>query len=158
MENPRYHNEYGWRSSNPGRVLSNALRRFEDRVMQLMVTAGYAETRRTHVNLTRHLDLEGTRITDLAKRAAMTNAAMSELIDQCVVLGLVARAADPKDKRARIVQFTSKGYLWLSAFGRSVNQAEDEMAQLMGVQMMPAVLDSLASYAAGTDKTETEPA
>src|SRR5690606_10359178 len=115
---------YEWRTRNPGRALSNALRRFEDRVMELMSAAGHAHTRRSHVNLTRHLDLDGTRITELARRAAMTNAAMTELIDQCVVLGLVERLADPADKRVRIVRFTDTGLAWLEAFGQSVAQAQ----------------------------------
>src|SRR5437868_4465097 len=95
--------DYLWRASNAGRALSNALRRFEERVLGLMGEDGFQETRRSHVNLTRHLDLEGTRITELARRAAMTNAAMTELIDQCELLGLVERMQDPSDGRARIV-------------------------------------------------------
>lgn len=62
------------------------LRRFEDRVMELLREAGHAQTQRSHVNLTRHLDLEGMRITEIACQAAMTNAAMTELIDQCETL------------------------------------------------------------------------
>ena len=72
----------GWRLGNAGRVLSDAVTRFEARVLDLMVLSGHAGTRLPHVNLTRHLDLDGTRITELARRARMTNAAMTELIDQ----------------------------------------------------------------------------
>jgi len=151
MDNPESPGDYGWRTYNPGRLMSNALRHFEDRVLALMVEAGYAETRRTHVNLTRHLDLDGTRITDLAKRAGMTNAAMSELIDQCVALGLVERAADPVDKRARIVRFTGKGLGWLTAFGKAVKQAEDEMAQRVGNDVLPGMLNALSAYVGKTD-------
>lgn len=152
MENPEFPDDYGWRTYNPGRLMSNALRHFEDRVLALMAETGYAETRRTHVNLTRHLDLEGTRITDLAKRAGMTNAAMSELIDQCVVLGLVERVADPVDKRARIVQFTKKGLCWLRAFGKAVKQAEDEMAQQVGREVLSELLLALSAYTGKADQ------
>src|SRR5690625_3694661 len=93
---------YAWRVSNPGRVLINALQRFEARVLELMEQAGFADTRRSHINMTRHLELEGTRVTDLARRATMTNAAMTELINQCVALSLVERVSDPNDGRVRI--------------------------------------------------------
>ncbi|MBK7991575.1 MAG: MarR family transcriptional regulator [Comamonadaceae bacterium] len=151
MENPKIVNDYQWRTHNPGRILSNALRRFEDRVLVLMREAGYAETRRTHVNLTRHLDLDGTRITELAKRAAMTNAAMTELIDQCAALKLVARVLDPRDKRARIVCFTPKGLDWLRSFGHAVAIAETEMAHAVGEQLLERSIAAFAQYsAAGT--------
>lgn len=143
---------YRWRTDNPGRVLSNALRRFEERVLALMVEAGHSQTRRSHVNLTRHLDLEGTRITELARRAAMTNAAMSELIDQCETLGLVERVADPADRRARVVRFTPQGLQWLTAFGRAVGVAQSEMVAETGEQTLAALLMALGRY--GTQAEE----
>jgi DNA-binding MarR family transcriptional regulator len=147
MAKPNRTHDYGWRARNPGRVLSNALRRFEERVLSLMSEAGYAQTRRPHVNLTRHLDLEGTRITELAKRAAMTNAAMTELIDQCEALGLVQRLQDPADGRVRLVCFTPSGLEWLDAFGRAVAQAETEMEKEIGIRCMRSLLADLAGYA-----------
>jgi len=147
MANPKNPRAYRWRAHNPGRVLSNALRRFEERVLALLGEAGHGQTRRSHVNLTRHLDLEGTRITELARRAAMTNAAMTELIDQCEALGLVERTADPMDKRVRLVRFTANGLAWLDAFGRAVEQAEAEMASEIGKRCMSDLLTGLAHYA-----------
>lgn len=146
---------YGWRTHNPGRALSNALHRFEERVMELMSAAGHSHTRRSHVNLTRHLDLDGTRITELARRAAMTNAAMTELIDQCVLLGLVERVADPSDRRVRIVRFTSGGLAWLDAFGEAVSLAQQEMADAIGGNNLIRLLDDLGRYA-GQPATDTD--
>lgn len=144
---------YGWRRHNPGRVLSNALRRFEERVLALMREAGHSKTRRSHVNLTRHLDIEGTRITELAKRAAMTNAAMTELIDQCSEQGLVERAPDPTDKRVRIVRFTPAGLKWLDAFGRAVATAEQEMTEEVGRPAVAKLLGAIARYAEAVEPT-----
>lgn len=142
---------YLWRTHNPGRVLNGALRRFEQRVMELMDEAGHSRTRRWHVNLTRHLDLEGTRITDLARRSAMTNAAMTELIGQCEEIGLVERVSDPADKRARIVRFTPAGLAWLDDFGRAVAVAQEEMVQEVGNRNLSVLLKDLAAYAASVD-------
>ncbi|WP_440532693.1 MarR family winged helix-turn-helix transcriptional regulator [Variovorax sp. YR566] len=147
MTNSALPRAYRWRHHNPGRVLDNALRRFEDRVMDLMQEAGQSQTRRSHVNLTRHLDLEGTRITELARRAAMTNAAMTELIDQCETLGLVERVPDPADGRARVVRFTHAGLVWLDAFGRAIVHAQCEMTQAVGVPAMDILLNDIARYA-----------
>jgi DNA-binding MarR family transcriptional regulator len=95
-----------WRHANVGRLLNNAVRRFEARVLELMSASGHVETRIAHVSLTRNLDVEGTRLTELAQRASMSKQAMGELVDQCAELGLVERMADPKDGRARIIRFT----------------------------------------------------
>jgi DNA-binding MarR family transcriptional regulator len=141
--------DYLWRASNAGRALSNALRRFEDRVLGLMGEDGFQETRRSHVNLTRHLDLDGTRITELARRAAMTNAAMTELIDQCESLGLVERIQDPTDGRARIVVFTLAGLGWLQAFGDAVQKAQKEMEGELGSAFVQTLVTQLARYADG---------
>jgi DNA-binding MarR family transcriptional regulator len=127
------------------------LRRFEERVLALMSEAGHSQTRLSHVNLTRHLDLEGTRITELARRASMTSPAMTELIDQCVVLGLVERVQDAADRRVRIVRFTPEGLDWLAAFGRAVAVAEAEMAEEIGARGMKSLLTDLASYAAAME-------
>lgn len=153
MANPIDPRAYRWRLHNPGRVLSQALRRFEERVLALMSESGHTRTRRSHVNLTRHLDLEGTRITELARRAAMTNAAMSELIDQCVALDLVERVPDPMDKRVRVVRFTPAGLDWLDAFGRAVAQAQAEMADEIGKRCMSELLTNLARYATAPETT-----
>ena len=136
-----------WRLHNAGRILSNAVTRFEARVLALMEQAGYTSTRLSHVNLTRHLDLEGTRITELARRARMTNAAMTELIDQCEQLGLVQREADPADARARVVRFTEEGQLWLAAFGKALRKAERELVREIGEPAAQALYGPMAAYA-----------
>jgi DNA-binding MarR family transcriptional regulator len=136
-----------WRLHNAGRILGNAVTRFEARVLALMEEAGYTGTRPSHVNLTRHLDLEGTRITELARRARMTNAAMTELIDQCEQLGLVLREADPADARARVVRFTEEGRLWLAAFGKALQKAERELVREIGEPAAQALYGSIACYA-----------
>src|SRR5262249_56257343 len=92
-----------------------------------MGEAGHAETRMAHINLTRNLDLTGTRLTELARRASMSKQAMGELAEQCEALGLIARASDPSDGRARIITFTPFGLEWLEAFHAAVEAAQREM-------------------------------
>lgn len=148
---PRRNAPDAWRLGNAGRVLGNAVTRFESRVLELMAAAGHADTRLSHVNLTRHLDLQGTRITELARRARMTNAAMTELIDQCEAFGLVVREADPSDKRARMVRFTEAGREWLKAFGQAVKKAEREMLREIGPAAAEVLLQGLARYGGTVD-------
>jgi DNA-binding MarR family transcriptional regulator len=140
-----------WRHANIGRLLNNAVRRFEARVLELMCERGHAQTRIAHVSLTRNLDVEGTRLTELARRASMSKQAMGELVDQCMELGLVDRVADPRDGRARIVRFTRAGLVWLEAFRDAVDAAEREMRAELGKAAMDTVLKALAAYGATFD-------
>lgn len=140
-----------WRHANVGRLLNNAVRRFEARVLDLMAQSGHGETRIAHVSLTRNLDVEGTRLTELARRASMTKQAMGELVDQCELLGLVTRSVDPTDRRARIVTFTVAGHAWLGAFRDAVDVAEREMRSELGEKSMNAIVTGLSSYGASFD-------
>jgi DNA-binding MarR family transcriptional regulator len=140
-----------WRHANVGRLLNNAVRRFEARVLELMSAKGHDETRIAHVSLTRNLDVDGTRLTELARRASMSKQAMGELVDQCANLGLVDRVADPSDRRARIVMFTPAGLAWLDAFRDAVDVAEQEMRSELGKTAMDAILKGLAAYGARFD-------
>ena len=143
-----------WRHANVGRLLNNAVRRFEARVLELMSERGHVETRISHVNLTRNLDVEGTRLTELARRASMSKQAMGELVDQCAELGLVDRVADPNDRRARIIKFTPDGLTWLDAFRDAVDVAEQEMRADLGKATMDAIVKGLAAYGAKFDTLE----
>lgn len=136
-----------WRHRNIGRLLNNAVRRFEARVLELMSERGHSETRIAHVNLTRNLDIGGTRLTELARRAEMSKQAMSELVEHCALMGLVERSNDPSDRRARLVTFTPAGLVWLEAFRDAVDLAENEMRANLGDTLMDAILEGLSRYA-----------
>jgi DNA-binding MarR family transcriptional regulator len=140
-----------WRHANMGRLLNNAVARFEARVLELMDERGHAGTRIAQLGLTRNLDVEGTRLTELARRASMSKQAMGELVDQCTELGLVARMADPSDGRARIVKFTRAGLVWLNALGGAIDIAEREMRAELGKAAMDTILKGLAAYGARFD-------
>lgn len=143
-----------WRHANIGRLLNNAVRRFEARVLTLMSEKGHVQTRISHVNLTRNLDIDGTRLTELARRACMSKQAMGELVDQCAELGLVDRTSDPEDRRARLVVFTPTGLEWLEAFRAAVDLAEAEMRAELGAETTDAIARGLTAYGAQHDTLE----
>lgn len=114
--------------------------------MALVAAAGYADLRHAHIHLTRNLDLDGTRIVDLAERAGMTKQSMSELVEQCAAAGLVERHSSAGDKRARIVRFTRDGLALLGAFRIAVRRAEAEMRSEIGAEAFDAARAALARY------------
>jgi DNA-binding MarR family transcriptional regulator len=150
--------EDGWRLTHLGRLLGHAMRRFDERVLHLMAhnidvplalsnLAARAQISAAHIHITRHLDLQGARLTDLAQKAGMSKQAMGDLVDQCEAWGLVTRESDPRDARARLVQFTPTGLLWLQAFREAVAQAEKEFRAEVGQDVATVVKIGLEAYA-----------
>jgi DNA-binding MarR family transcriptional regulator len=135
-----------WRLNNIGRRMNEAVRIFEGRIIELLRQEGHDELTVAHINLTRNLDEHGTRLVELARRAAMTKQSMSELVDQVERTGLIEKQPDPSDGRAKLVCFTRKGAVWLEAFHRSLNIAESEMRQTLGDTMVSLMIEQLATY------------
>ena len=147
-----------WRLTHLGRLLGHAGRRFDDRVLELMANnvevplalsnlAARAQVSAAHVHITRHVAIEGSRLTDLAASAGMTKQAMGDAVDQCEAWGLVRREPDPNDARGRIVRFTATGLAWLKAFQDAVAQAEAEFRQEVGDEVAAVVAIGLEAYA-----------
>jgi DNA-binding MarR family transcriptional regulator len=149
-----------WRSTHIGRLMAEASLRFDARVQTLMAHGEHAPLQLAHlaargkvsaaiVHITRHLDTQGSRLTDLAKAAGMSKQAMAGLVTECEAWGLVQRSADSRDSRAKMVRFTPTGLQWLAAFEAAVARAEKEMAQEVGEDVMRVLGFGLEAYARG---------
>lgn len=147
-----------WRLTHLGRLMGHALRRFDERVLTLMAhdldvplalsnLAARGQVSAAHIHITRHLGLEGSRLTELAASAGMSKQAMGDLVNQCEAWGLVRREVDPQDARARRIRFTDTGLAWLQAFQRAVTQAEAEFRAAVGDEVATVVALGLEAYA-----------
>ena len=149
----------GWRQAHLVHWMSQALQRFDARVLSLMSRneevplalsnlAARGCLSASHIHITRHLAREGSRLTDLAQRANMSKQAMGKLVDQCEAWGLVTRQEDARDARARRIVFTPIGLAWLQAFQKAVAQAEDELRAAVGAEVATVIAIGLEAYAA----------
>ncbi len=135
-----------WRRNNIGRRMNEAVRLFEGRIIENLKSNGHSELTAAHINLTRNLDEDGTRLTELARRASLTKQSMSELVDQVEQTGLIEKRRDPSDGRAKLVCFTEKGLEWLEAFHESLEVAEKEMRDELGSAMVDLMIEVLGKY------------
>ena len=146
-----------WRETHLGRLLGHAVRRFDTRVLALMAASAEAplalsnlalrdKVGAAHIHITRHLALQGSRLTELALAAGMSKQAMADLVDQCEAWGLVTRQPDPRDARARLIAFTPLGLDWLRAFQQAVALAEAEFREAVGADIATVVAMGLEIY------------
>jgi DNA-binding MarR family transcriptional regulator len=135
-----------WRRTNVGRAIFDATRTVERDVLAALGRAGFPQVRAVHLNLFRNLDLDGTRLTELAHRANMTKQSMQELVDSVQALGLIERRRDPRDRRAKIVAFSRKGLQLLEALHTAVLFMESQMAAIIGTRAVRQITRLLCSY------------
>jgi DNA-binding MarR family transcriptional regulator len=147
-----------WRQMHLGRLLGHAMRKFDERVLHLMAhdagvplalanLAARDQISAAHIHITRHLAMQGSRLTVLAQAAGMSKQAMGDLVDQCEAWGLVKRERDAQDARAKKVVFTADGLAWLDAFKTAVAQVETEFKESVGQDVATVVTLGLEAYA-----------
>jgi DNA-binding MarR family transcriptional regulator len=149
-----------WRQSHLGRLLGHAMRRFDERVLELMAQhievplalanlAARDKVSAAHIHITRHLPLGGARLKELAAMAGMSKQAMGDLVTQCEAWGLVERLPDSLDSRAKRIVFTDTGLSWVRAFEQAVAQTETEFRDAVGPDVATVVSLGLDAYANG---------
>ena len=97
---------------------------------------GRPRLRRSHTNLFPHINLEGTRVTDLAERLGVTKQAVSQLVDDLEAMGILERVVNPDDSRGRRVRFTSRGQAGLLDGLAVLGALEAEYAAGIGARHM----------------------
>lgn len=111
-----------------GQLLIRAGRLFNEAGLQQVRTdPRYAGARAAHLAVFPHLDFEGTRLVELARRMGITKQAVSQLIDDLERLQMVERRPDPEDRRAKRVFFTNHGRASLFEGLRSLRAVEDQV-------------------------------
>lgn len=97
------------RDASVGQLLLLAARLFHEAGVAEVQAGGHPGLRASHFQLAPHVELGGSRITDIAARAGISKQAVGQLVDELEALGYVRRAPDPHDARARLVTYTEAG-------------------------------------------------
>ncbi len=132
-----------FRKTNVGQPLLAVAKDFQKRALARFLESGHTELQPSHQAVITHLRPSGTRLTDLANYASMTKQAMGQLVDEVERLGYVERRPDPKDGRAKIVQFTQEGHDLIRDGRRIVREIQEEWADLIGEKKVRALRDIL---------------
>lgn len=160
MTNNHHNNTFDeLRQTHFGRLMGDALRRYDARVLQVMSRqldlplslanlAARGQLVAAHIHITRHLPKKGAKLMDLAINAGVSKQAMSSLVKQCENWGLVKKTQDSFDKRIFWIEFTDTGFAWLNAFEQAVQVAEKELENDLGPEVVTVLKLGLEAYGA----------
>jgi DNA-binding MarR family transcriptional regulator len=113
------------------------------RVFEAYAAAGFTDLRPAHTPVFQYLLPEGDRIVDLAARAQTSKQAMGYLVAHLEKAGYLERIPDPRDGRAQIVRRTKKGWKVNRLARQTVQEIQNEWAQVLGEEKMLQLLHIL---------------
>ena len=135
--------QWGAGREHLGRLLLRAWRAVAVDGVELMRGRGHTDLRAGHLPVFGNIDADGTRITVLAERAALTRQMMGRLVKELEELGYVKATVDPSDRRAVLVTLTERGW----DYRRDADAAAAEMvasyADALGPDRIAQLEDTL---------------
>lgn len=142
-------------------LLFKAARLLNERAIARMRERSGVPFRSAHTTLLPHIDLEGTRLTVLAERLGVSKQAAGQLVDELEAMGVLERAPDPHDARAKLVRFSKRGQAGLLEGLAVLNEVGEEVRRLVGPSRMNAMheaLTAIVGQAEDAEETERGPA
>ena len=113
-------------------LLLRGFRWFEDGLLGRLAEAGWPEITRAHSLVFAHLDREGTRPSELARRIGISRQAVNQTLGELVELGLVELAPDPASRRSKLVVLTPVGTATVGSAHVVFSELEDALAERIG--------------------------
>jgi DNA-binding MarR family transcriptional regulator len=103
------------------------------------------------------IDVDGTTVSELARRAGVTKQSMADSVQALESQGLVTRKPDEHDRRARLVTLTDDGYVALQAGLEVVTEMHERWSDLLGDRDMSRLLTLLHRLAERLDSADQRP-
>jgi DNA-binding MarR family transcriptional regulator len=129
--------------ANFGHLLFRCARLFNETAVGRIQALGQTQVRTSHTALLPHIDLEGTRMVDLARRVGISKQAVGQLVQDLEQMGLLCRERDKKDKRAWRVSFTEQGKVAMLHGLGVLRGLETEMRTAVGGDRVDRLVDDL---------------
>lgn len=110
---------------------------------------GHEQLRPAHENVLARMSLYGTRIVDIARALGVSKNAVGQLAAELEDMGYIERTPDPRDGRAKMLRYTSRG-LELIADARRCNVSlEARYAQILGDEKLAELKTIMTQLARG---------
>jgi DNA-binding MarR family transcriptional regulator len=134
------------KSASVAQLLFKAARLLNERaVARLEPVPGAPRLRPAHTSLFPHIDLGGTRLTELARRLGISKQAVAQLVDELEQMGAIERIPDPEDGRAKLIRFSRTAGRSLLDGMKHLQTIEAELARELGPARMHALQEGLSA-------------
>lgn len=121
-------------------LLLQCARRFDELAIARVRARSGIDLRSAHTSLFPHIDLEGTRLTELARRLGVSKQAVAPLVDDLVEMGALERVPDPDDARAKLIVFAKRrGRIRIHEGLAVLGELEAEAAAAVGRDKLQAL-------------------
>jgi DNA-binding MarR family transcriptional regulator len=140
-----------YRNTRLYRSLTRTLRVYNRRVTEGLHARGFTDFSPAFPALLSNLDIDGTRIGVLARRAGVTRQAAGQLLRAIEACGYVETRASPHDARATVVRFTARGKRLFANIIELVNEVEADFAARLGKGDFDRLRQHLLTIADGID-------
>ncbi len=140
-----------------GQLLVRLLGQFRAELSAPREERGYLDLRDAHMHVFGSVGVNGIRLTELAARAQLGLATMSELVTELEQLGYLERRPDPTDGRARLIYPTARGRQLLSDAGDRVAEIEQHWASVVGPEEFERTCRVLARLVSTLPDVEPRP-
>jgi DNA-binding MarR family transcriptional regulator len=144
----------GERESGLGILAARLLFAIQDELYARLEEAGHADLTRLQGAVIAHLDEDGTRATELARRSGRHKQIIGRIVDELEELGYVERRPEQRDRRAKLVVPTERGREVMRLSDEIILDLERRQAAALGEkeydifkQALRAVVDSLTTSA-----------
>lgn len=135
------------KSASTAQLLFKCARLVNELALERLRLATGQALRPAHTALFPLIDLEGTRLTEIARRAGVSKQAVAPLVDELVAMGALEKVPDPSDGRARLLRFARgpDGRSGLLAGLALLGTLEAELQAALGGARWFALHDALSS-------------
>jgi DNA-binding MarR family transcriptional regulator len=144
--------EWERRASGLGILAARLLIALQDELYTRLEEAGHGDLTRLHGAVIAHLDEEGTRATELARRSGRHKQIIGRIVDDLEELGYVERRPERTDRRAKLVVPTERGREVMRVSDEIIGDIERRQAEEQGgatyddfKRTLLAVVDSLTA-------------
>lgn len=122
--------------ASPAQLLFRVARRLDRHALGRVEAKTGLALRPAHTALFPHVDLEGTRPTELARRLGVSKQAVHPLVEELVAMGVFERAPDPRDARATLVRWSNRRGRSLLDGLAALGELERELAAVLGAERL----------------------
>ena len=128
---------------NLGQLLLRAFQWFDDGLLGQLHAGGWPPITRSHSMVFAHLDKEGTRPSEIARRIGVSRQAIHQVVRELEDMGLVAMEPDPTHRKAKLVVLTPLGRGSVTEALKAFANLEAELARRIGRRQVEVIRRAL---------------